>query len=147
MARAEAETTIARPAEQVWQVAADTTRHPKWMTVQSAEALTGDGSHEGDRGRERTKMGPLSFVGEFTVTAAEHGRRLVWRVDGGVPWDGTFFLELTPIDASTTRARYGADLRMKGLMRILEPLVGAEAKSGIAKELGKLKELVERGDR
>lgn len=64
-----------------------------------------------------------------------------------MPYDGSYFLELTPIDASTTRARYGADLRMKGLMRLLERLMGGEAKSEIKNELAKLKELVETGAR
>ncbi len=147
MAKVEAEMTIARPAEEVWAVAADTLRHPRWMTVESAEALKGDGSHEGDRGRERGRMGPMSFMGEFTVTEAMPGQRITWRVDSGPPYDGHFFLELTPIDASTTRARYGADLRMKGLMRLLEPFMGGEAKSEIANELAKLKALVESSGR
>jgi uncharacterized protein YndB with AHSA1/START domain len=147
MAKAEAEITIARPAEEVWAVAADTSRHPRWMTVESAEALKGDGSHQGDRGRERARMGPMSFTSEFTVTEAVPGRRIVWRVDSGPPYDGHFFLVLTPLDASATRARYGAELRMKGFMRLLEPFMGGEAKSEVANELAKLKALVESGGR
>ena len=147
MAKIEAEMTIARPADEVWAVAADTLGHPKWMTVESAEALKGDGSHEGDRGRERARMGPMKFESEFTVSEAVPGRRITWRVDSGPPYDGHFFLELTPIDASTSRARYGAELRMKGLMRLLAPFMGGEAKSEIANELAKLKAVVESGGR
>ena len=147
MAKIEAEMTIARPADEVWAVAADTLRHPRWMTVESAEALKGDGSHEGDRGRERARMGPMKFESEFTVSEAVPGRRITWRVDSGPPYDGRFFLELTPIDASTSRARYGAELRMKGLMRLLAPFMGGEAKSEIANELAKLKAVVESGGR
>lgn len=135
--------TIARPAEEVWSVAADTARHPKWMTVTSAELLRGTGSQVGDRGRERMQFGPLTYDAEFTVVEADPGRRIVWKAGAGAPFNGDLVLELEPLDASTTRASYGGSFEFRGLLRLLEPLMAGEAKKGPATELRRLKQLLE----
>lgn len=143
MITARVETTIARPAGEVWEVAADILRHPQWMTVETAERLHGDGSHTGDRGRERVRMGPLAFNAEFEVVAADPGRRIVWRAGAGAPYDGDLSLELESLGPAMTRATYGGSAQMRGLLRLFEPLMKGEAQNGPATELRKLKELVE----
>lgn len=72
-------------------------------------------------------------------------RGVARRADLVAPYEGYLALELTPVDASTTRAVYGGDLRMRGMLRLLEPLMAGEAQQGVAKELKRLKELVESG--
>jgi uncharacterized membrane protein len=141
--RFESETTIARPADDVWSYAADIARHPDWMTVTDATVVRGDGTTVGSRGREPIAAGPFRWDVEFEVTEANPGRRLVWRSTSGAPLSLTVDLELESIDGSTTRAVYGASVRMHGLWRLLSPLIAMEGKAGPARELQRLKANVE----
>jgi hypothetical protein len=44
---------------------------------------------------------------------------------------------------ASTKATYGADLRLHGMWRLLSPLLAMEAKAGPARELQRLKTQVE----
>lgn len=139
MTKAVSEQTISRPAEEVWAYAADIVRHPEWMTVTDARIVRGDGTQVGARGRERMRFGPFGWDAEFEVIDAQPGRRLAWKAVGGAPFDGEVTLDLEPIDDASTKAIYGADIRLHGLWRLLSPMVAMEAKAGPARELQRLK--------
>jgi len=139
----ETEQTIARSAEDVWTYAADTLRHPEWMSVADARLVRGRGGEVGDRGRERLLFGPFHWDVEFEVSEAVPGRRIVWRSVAGAPFQGEFALDLEPVGPTSTRATYGLAFQMRGLWRLLSPLVAMESKAGPARELRRLKENVE----
>lgn len=143
MIEVRAQVTIDRPADEVWSYAAEIARHPEWMSVMSAERLQGTGSQVGDRGRERMRLGPWTSDAEFTVVAADPGRRIAWRPGKGSPFSGDLVLELESLGPSQTRATYGGSFRLRGLLRAVEPLFAGEAKQGMAKELRRLKDAVE----
>lgn len=143
MIRFETAQTIARSADEIWTYAVDVLRHPEWMAVTDARILQGQGSEVGARGRERLMLGPFRWDVEFVVTQATPGRRIVWRSVAGAPFYGDIALDLTPIGADTTRATYGASVQMRGLWRLLAPLIAMEGKAGQARELQRLKEQVE----
>jgi hypothetical protein len=77
------------------------------------------------------------------VSEAEPGRRIAWKSVQGVPFDLTVTLDLEPISPASTKASYGADIRLHGLWRLLSPMVAMEAKAGPARELQRLKTRVE----
>ena len=143
MSASVAEQVIERSAQDVWVYAADIVRHAEWMTVTDARIVRGDGSQVGARGRERIKFGPFGWDVEFEVAEAEPGRRIVWRSVHGAPFDLTVTLDLEPIGPASTKASYGADIRLHGLWRLLSPMVAMEAKAGPAHELQRLKTQVE----
>jgi uncharacterized membrane protein len=143
MTRFQTEQTIHRPAQDIWAYAADIVRHPDWMTVTDARVVRGNGTEVGARGRERYKFGPWTWDIEIEVAEAEPGRRIVWRGLGGAPFQMEFFLELEPVGASSTLATYGATIQMRGLWRLLTPVVAMEGKAGPARELQRLKERME----
>ncbi len=138
-----AEQVIERSAQVVWAYAADILRHAEWMTVTDARIVQGDGTQVGARGRERVRFGPFGWDGEFEVSEAEPGRRIAWKSVQGVPFDLTVTLDLEAIGPASTKARYGADIRLHGLWRLLSPMVAMEAKAGPARELSRLKAQVE----
>jgi uncharacterized membrane protein len=142
MIKFETEQTIARSADDVWAYAADILRHPDWMGVTDARILHGQGSEVGARGRERLVLGPFGWDAEFEVVEAVPGRRIVWRSVAG-PLDGDVALDLAPAGPNATRATYGAAMRMRGVWRLLTPLLAMEGKAGQARELQRLKENVE----
>lgn len=143
MSRFVSERTIARSAEDVWAYAADILRHPEWMAVKDARVVQGDGTRTGARGRERMRFGPFSWDVEFEVADAVPGRRIVWKAVGGGPFDLEVALDLDAVGPTSTKATYGADIRLHGLWRLLSPMVAVEARSGPARELQQLKARVE----
>jgi len=138
-----AEQVIDRSPQEVWAYAADIVRHAEWMTVTDARVVRGDGTRAGARGRERVRFGPFAWDVEFEVVEAEPGRRLAWKSVGGAPFDLRVDLDLEPADPASTRARYGADIKLHGIWRLLTPMVAMEAKAGPARELERLKTMVE----
>jgi uncharacterized membrane protein len=113
------------------------------MTVTNARIVQGDGTQLGARGRERVRFGPFGWDAEFEVSEAEPGHRIAWKSVQGVPFDLTVRLDLEPIGPASTKASYGADIRLHGAWRLLSPMVGMEAKAGPARELQRLKTRVE----
>ncbi len=71
------------------------------------------------------------------------GRRITWRSVSGAPFDLEVTLDLESIGPASTKATYGADIRLHGLWRLLSPMVAMEAKAGPARELHRLKTQVE----
>ena len=143
MSKGVAQQTIARSAEEVWTYAADIVRHTEWMTVTDARTVSGDGRQTGSRGRERMRFGPFGWDVEFEVIDAAPVRRIAWRSVSGAPFDLDVTLDLEPIGPASTTARYGADIRLHGIWRLLSPIVTMEAKAGPARELQRLKTQVE----
>jgi uncharacterized protein YndB with AHSA1/START domain len=143
MSRFEAEAMIGRAAEEVWAYAADVIRHPEWMTVADAQLLRGQGTEIGARGRERVLFGPFKWDVEFEVVDSVAGRRIVWRAD-----DRRFALyevglDLEPTGATSTRATYRGAVQMRGLWRLLAPLIAMEGPAGLRRELERLKSNLE----
>lgn len=143
MSESVAEQVIERSAQDIWAYAADILRHAEWMTVTDARTVQGDGTQVGARGRERVRFGPFGWDGEFEVSEAEPGRRIVWKSVQGVPFDLTVTLDLQPLGPALTKAIYGADIQLHGLWRLLSPMVAMEVKAGPARELSRLKAQVE----
>ena len=135
------EETIERPPEAVWAYATDIARHPEWMGVLDAAVVAGDPTQPGAIGRESIRVGPRTYAMRLTVAAAKPGRLIAWTIDGG-PMAGEARLELESA-GSGTRVAWSGDVQMKGLWRLLEPLVGAEMRSGEQAELGRLKARLE----
>jgi uncharacterized membrane protein len=143
MIRFETEQTIARSADDVWTYAADFLRHPEWMGVTDARILQGTGTEIGSRGREHLLFGPFRWDVEFEVVEAKPGSRIVWRSVAGAPFQLDAALDLEPVDPTSTRATYAAAIQLRGLWRLLSPIVAMEGKVGQARELRRLKERVE----
>jgi hypothetical protein len=79
----------------------------------------------------------------FEVTNLEPNRRLGLKSisKGSMEWDSDFTFE--PQGPASTRMTSSGQLRFNGLLKLLEPLMAGEVRSGEAKELVKFKELLE----
>jgi hypothetical protein len=89
------------------------------------------------------RFGPFGWDVEFEVAEADPGRRIAWKSVSGGPFDLEVTLDLEPLDLTSTKATYAADIRLHGLWRLLSPIVAMEAKAGPARELQRLKTQVE----
>ena len=137
------EQTIESPATAVYDLAVDVVRHPQWMNVLDARVISGDPSTVGGRAREHMKVGPRTYDIEFEVVAADPGRRIAWRVTHGGPFTGEVSLQLEPVAAERTRATYSGHIDLKGLWRLLGPIMAREIRAEEAGELLRLKHLAE----
>ena len=137
------ERTIDRSAEEIWTYAADIVRHAEWMTVTEARVISGEGTVVGTRGRERMRFGPFAWDVEFEVVEADPGRRIVWEAVAGAPFDLRVALDLETIAPGSTKATYGADIKLHGPWRLLAPIVAMEGRAGPDRELRQLKARVE----
>ena len=140
----EAQSDIARSADEVWSYAADILHHPDWMAVSSARVLSGDGAQVGARGVGRQVLGPIQVDIEFEVAEAEVGRRLQWR-STDPRFDFVVTLDLEPLGQADSRARYTAAIAMHGVWRLLSPLIALEGEKSFRAELTRLKSRVESG--
>jgi hypothetical protein len=89
------------------------------------------------------RLGPSTTKLTFEVSALETNRRLGWRTTakGPLDWDAEYLCE--PLGDGTTRVTSVGSIRLNGALRLLEPMMAGEVRSGEAKELVRLKELIE----
>lgn len=87
-------------------------------------------------------MGPIKATIGLELTAVEPGRRMAFRsFSGPIRWDGEY--RLSPTGTSGTELSQEGRFAFTGLWRLVEPLAGAEIRSGEIKELERLKVIVE----
>lgn len=112
----------------------------QWSDVQMRR-LTEGPFGAGSRLEVTFGMGPLKARIGLEITELEVPRRMAWTsFSGPIRWAGHYDLE--PVDGGTRVSQQGT-LTFSGLWRLLEPLIGAEIRSGEEKELVRLKALVE----
>lgn len=143
MIRFQTEQTIERPANDIWAYAADFRRHPEWMGVTDARIVEGQGNEVGTRALEGVRLGPRKVQVEVVVAASVPGRRIAWTIAGHSPLAGDVSLDLESVAPDRTRAVYSGAIGLKGVWRLIEPLLAREVKAGEAAELVRLKDNVE----
>jgi hypothetical protein len=139
MIKFEAEQTIDRSAHDNWAYAADIIRHPEWMGVIDARIVEGRATEVGARAIERIKLGPRTIDVELTVAESVPAKRVRWVLAGRSPLTGDVALDLETLGADRTRAVWSGSIGMKGLWRLLEPLLAGDVSAGEAAELRRLK--------
>ncbi len=76
------------------------------------------------------------------ITQLEPGRRVGFKtVSGPIEWSGSW--EVRAVDAGHTEVTAEGEMRLKGLRRLLEPLMAGEIRKGEAAELVKLRAKLE----
>jgi len=134
---------VNRPVEQVYQVTSDVARLDDWTDMRGTRLVNGSALGLGAQIQTTLNMGPLKPAITFEVSDYEPNRRLAWKTvsKGALDWDAVYTFE--PQGPSATKLGTSGQLRLNGVLRLLEPLMAGEVKSGEAKELVRLKELIE----
>lgn len=132
--------TIERPPDAVFPYFVEPAKQALWSDVQMRR-LTDGPFGAGTRMEVTFGMGPLKARIGLEITRVEQDRGMAWTsFSGPIRWAGEYRLE--PSGAATVVSQQGT-LAFSGLWRLLEPVVGAEIRSGEEKELEKLKAVVE----
>ena len=139
----EAEVIVNRPVEQVFKFATEVARLDDWTEMTGTHLVSGNNLLVGSKVETTMKMGPVKQTMVFQAAAIEENRRLAWKTvsKGPMEWDAD--LKFEPQGASSTRVVSSGQVRLNGLLKLSEPLIAGEVRSGEAKELIKFKELIE----
>jgi uncharacterized protein YndB with AHSA1/START domain len=136
----ESKVVIDRPPETVFRFLIEPEKQAQWADL-SMRPLTDGPPAQGTRMEISFGMGPIKARIGLEYKAFEPGRRLAFGTfSGPIRWEGEYLLE--PTGDGTTLSQHGS-FDFKGLWRLVEPIVGAEIKSGEIKELEKLKAVAE----
>lgn len=142
MIRYETRTRIERPPAAVFEALLDADLYGKWTDMTDTRFETGAGGIGlGTRGSFQLPKSPFKGVLDMEVVEFEPDRRVVFRVTHpSLTWIG--WSETQP-DGEATLFIYGGEVTLHGWRRILEPMMKAEFAAGEAKEVERLKALLE----
>jgi uncharacterized protein YndB with AHSA1/START domain len=141
--RYESRVAVDRPPEVVFAFLIEPAKQALWSDVPMQKVTDGP-FMPGSRMEVTFGKGPISATLGLELTSVEPGRRLAWTsYSGPLRWQGEYRLE--PSGNGGTELRQEGTIVFTGLWRLLEPLFGAEIKSGEIKELEKLKAAAEAG--
>ena len=135
--------TIARPAAEVFAMIVEPDRMDEWTGMSANRWLTPSPHGAGSRIASTMPFGPFRRTVEWEVIDYQPSLLFSVRSLPGGPIDWTGVYELEPAGAGTLVKSRG-EVRPNGLLRLLEPLMRAELPREEAKELERLKEIVER---
>lgn len=143
MVRVAREIVVAAPPEEVFAALVEPARRAKWLATMIEEPLPEGARIEvGTRIKGRRRHSTTGSRYEFTITALEPGRRLAMRVVRNGEPAGTATFELSPA-AGGTLVRDAAEVELRGLQKVMAPLVQATMERDLAAELAALKRHVE----
>lgn len=134
---------VNRPMEEVYRLASDVTRYDDWTEMTGTHLVSGENLKVGSQMETTLKMGPMKQLMVFQLAELRENLRLGYKTvsKGALEWDADLAFE--PQGLSSTRMVSSGQIRLNGLLKLLEPLVAGEIRSGEAKELVKFKALVE----
>lgn len=143
MIRVETSTTIERPVEDVAAYLADIERMTEWTDMTASRRLTDGPTREGTRAYAEVAMGPVKLGWTYQITDTQptggFGYKTVSKSALGM--DGR--VTLTPQGLNQTKVDYLVEIRTRGLLRLLEPLLRGEMSRNEAGEVTRLKARLE----
>jgi uncharacterized protein YndB with AHSA1/START domain len=143
MLRYELPVTIDRPPAGVFPYLTDVAKQALYSDL-PARQITPGLLATGSRMEVTFAMGPVKAKILLEMTAVEENKRMAFdTISGPIRWQGQYALK--PTDDGGTELTHSGTMAFTGLWRLVEPLIGAELKSGGAKEMERLKAAVEAG--
>ena len=132
--------TIARPPAEVFRYLVEPAKQALWSDVPMRQVTPGE-LKTGSRIEVSFGKGPLKATLGLELALEEDTRMAFNTYSGPIRWQGQYLLK--PADGGGTVLSQEGTLEFTGLWRLVQPLVGAEIRSGEIKELEKLKAVVE----
>ena len=145
MIRSETTAVIHRPAAEVVAYAADIERMTEWTDMSASRSLTDGPTRAGTQAYAEVALGPMKLGWTWEITDFDpvqgYGYRTVSKSALGM--DGR--ITVTPEGPDATRVDYLVEVKTRGLLRLLEPLIRGEISRNEAAEVTRLKERIEGG--
>jgi uncharacterized membrane protein len=139
-----AEVVVDRPVDEVARFLADVRRHVEWTDMSASRKLTDGPLRAGTQVYAEVAMGPPVKLGwTYEITEWDPARVMSYRTvsRSAIGMDGSYRMQ--PESSTSTRVASSGEIRTRGLLRLLEPIMRAELARKENAELERLKELVE----
>jgi uncharacterized protein YndB with AHSA1/START domain len=143
MIRIKNSTQIGRPRDEVFDFLTSIDNLPKWQgNVVHAASLSDGPVRIGFQFEQTIKMGPRKMRAVCTITDIKANERFGFSMKSSGPVDCDARFELQPVVGGTRLTMNGV-ARLKGLWRLLQPIVGGELRKETRAELATMKLLLE----
>ena len=137
----ESAVTINRSPAEVFPYLVQPEKQALWSDVPMRPVTQGE-LRQGSRMEVTFGKGPLKAVLGLEITQLIANETMAFKTySGPIGWEGGYTLK--PMGTTATKVSQQGTLTFTGLWRLLQPLVGAEIKSGEIKELERLKTAAE----
>ena len=143
MIRVETSTTIDRPIEDVARYVADIERMTEWTDMTVSRRLTDGPTRDGTRAYAEIAMGPIRLGWTYEITDVDANGGFGYKTVSRSPLGMDGQIRPTPVAPDQTKVDYEVEIRTRGLLRLLEPLLRGEITRGEAAEIGRLKARLE----
>ena len=133
--------SVALSPDAVFAYLADVANEAQWR--QSIVGSRYVGTHRpavGVDGETDVAMGSKSLTMAWTIVEYSEGHKVAWQLDGD-PWNGGGSYTVTPEDDGCS-IRAALEVRLKGVARVFEPLVGLQFRRGLRNDLHRLAALL-----
>ncbi|GEM_PF-3653032 len=137
------EVIVNKRVQDVFSLIKNVSRFDEWTDMTGTRLVSGDKLQIGSKIETNIKFGPVNQNMIFEVVGYEENRKMAFKTvsKGAVAWDAEYLF--LPGSETTTKVISSGQIRLSGLLKMSEPLLAGEVRSGEAKELVKYKEIVE----
>ena len=137
------EIVINRPVAEVFDFATTFENFPRWSDVTTVKRLSKGPVGLGTRLQLEMGKGPMKSQIDFETIGWEKDRNWTFKTVSASPivWDGMFGFE--PLGPESTHVRAAGQVTLKGLRKLLEPLIRGELRKNEQAELETLKGILE----
>lgn len=126
-----------RQSSEVFDFLAHVENEIQWrQSIVGSRYVDADLPEIGARGETDVSMGSKSLTMRWTVTDVLEGEYVAWRLDGN-PWNGGGSYRVLPCE-NGCEVVASLEVRLKGLARAFEPLVGFQFRRGLRADLDRL---------
>lgn len=141
MITAQAEVTIDRPVEEVYDFLADATNDPRWCPPVQDCRRVGDRGSATARFEATVKPGPKRMTNTFEISTGARPDRIDWTGSNNMAdFDG--YYELTETSAGT-HVKMVSNLDVHGPMRLLTPIMAVMSRRNADEQFDRLKAILE----
>lgn len=131
--------TVSPSPDDTFAYLADVGNEIHWRSsIVGSRYIGADSPRVGLAGETDVEMGPRSLTMRWKIVAFDAEDRFVaWELDGD-PWNGggSYRVERTP--AGATRVTGTLAVRLRGVARLLEPIVAVQFRRGLRADLNRL---------
>jgi carbon monoxide dehydrogenase subunit G len=139
----ESSTRIERPRDEVFDFLTDVNNLPAWQSgVTEARSLSEAPVRIGFQFKETAKVGPWKLRNVCIVTDLKTNERYAFQVRSSGPIDCDVTFDLQPVTGGTRLTVTGKG-RLKGVWRLMQPMLAREMRKGTQAELTTLRQLLE----
>jgi uncharacterized protein YndB with AHSA1/START domain len=143
MIQIESSTQISRPRNEVFDFLTDVENLPKWQSgIVQSRPISEGGVRVGFQFEEMVRVAMWRLRAVCTVTDIKDNERFAFVMKTSGPLDCEAHFDLQPV-AGGTRLSLKGTARLKGIWRLLQPMVAADLRKETKSELETAKRLLE----